>query len=99
MLAPTYIRTRCTSHAEGYPVTNGENYASFTVTILTPKRSLRTARSLRLSRLLGDAHRSGLALRDGDMAGLGGDPLQPGAHRREPIQVEAPLAGDVRVGV
>src|SRR3712207_2025469 len=49
--------------------------------------------------LLGGAHRSGLAVRDGNVAGLGSDPLQPGAHRRETAEVEAPLVGDVRVGV
>ena len=40
-----------------------------------------------------------LALREGDVPRLGGDPLQPGAHRQEPTEVEAALVGDVGVGV
>jgi len=31
--------------------------------------------------------------------GLGGDPLQPGAHRRLPAEVEAALVGYVCLGV
>ena len=67
------------------------------------RRTASTSRGVsfevRLSCLLGNAFRSGLALCDGDVAGLVGDPLQPGTHRREPTQVEAPLGSDVRVGV
>ena len=33
-----------------------------------------------------------LALREEDVAGLGGDPLQPGAHCREPTEVEGALS-------
>jgi hypothetical protein len=33
------------------------------------------------------------------VGGLGGDPLQPGAHRRLPAEVEAALVGYVCVGV
>src|SRR3954464_10342613 len=36
---------------------------------------------------------------DPDQAGLGGDPVEPGSHRRQRLEVEPGLRGDVGVGI
>ena len=38
-------------------------------------------------------------MRDGDVAGLGGDPLQPGTHRREAFEIVAALRAEARVHI